>query len=182
MANNRFSFIINPKFQFNFSLFICGLVFVGSLIYLITIWDIFETFISMNFGNNNSALEANRNELMGILLLIQVAYLGLVFAFSLIISHRIAGPMYKLSIYLQDLREGQSRYPLTFREKDEFQEIAEEINDTIEYLTHKREDEIDYLNEIAAYIENISLVVPEDKKPVLQAIQAKIQEITSEHN
>ncbi len=176
MAENRNIFIINPGFQYRFCLIICSIVFVGSLIYPITIWDLFNNFINMAPEQNVEQLSASRDQLIWILMAIQLSFIGLVFALCLYMSHRIAGPMYKVSKYLREIRAGGALYPLTFREHDQFKEVAVEINETIEYLTQKSEDEIDYLQEVSAYIENISLVVPEDKKPVLNEIQKKIQE------
>ncbi len=80
-------------------------------------------------------------------------------------------------MYLENIREGGDLYPLTFREGDQFPEIADDITDTVDYLTTRTEEEIEYLGEVVDYIENIALVVPEDKKPVLAEIQKKIKEI-----
>jgi glutamate synthase domain-containing protein 3 len=82
-------------------------------------------------------------------------------------------------MYLEDVRSGGSFKKLTFRDKDFFQNIAAETTETIEYLTHKSEDEADYLDEVSTYLENIALVVPEDKKPVLNEIQTKLKEINN---
>jgi len=82
--------------------------------------------------------------------------------------------MFKLTNYLQGIRNGEEIGALAFRDGDQFTEIADEINQTIQYLTNKSESESEYLQEISAYIENIALVVPEDKKPVLDEIQRKL--------
>lgn len=121
--------------------------------------------------------EEQRFDLLFTLGLIQLGILGFIFVVCIRVSHRIAGPMYKTQMYLENIREGAEIYPLTFRDGDQFPEIAEDITETIDYLTSKTEEEIEYLGEVADYIENISLVVPEDKKPVLEEIQKKIKEI-----
>lgn len=80
-------------------------------------------------------------------------------------------------MFLQNIRNGGEINELFFRETDQFSEIADEINLTLTYLTEKSEDERETIEEIKAYIENISLVVPEDKKPVLEEIQRKLNEL-----
>jgi len=186
VASNRKTFIINPKFQFKFSFIICSLVFLGSLIYPITIYELFDYIVVLN--GKIKALDPNAQglgedykqytaELLQYLMIIQGCFIGLIFIICLFVSHKIAGPMYKLTQYLQNFRDnnGQSG-ELTFRDADEFKEVAEEVNQTISFLSTKSEDEIDYLKEISVYIENITLVVPEDKKPVLDEIRKKLKE------
>lgn len=181
MANKRNIFIINPYFQYKLSFIICSLVVLGSLIFPVTIWDLFDKFIASQPGNA-SRYEESRTSLLILLGLIELGILGIVFVISIFLTHKVAGPLYKLGNYLYEVRSGGANYPLSFRNGDYFHEIAEELNLTLEYLRNKQEDEIDYLEEISAYIENISLVVPQDKKPVLDEIRMKINEIVEIHN
>jgi sensor histidine kinase YesM len=129
-----------------------------------------------------SRFEEQRSSLLLYLTLTQVGFVGLVFVLCIFVSHKIVGPLYKLSMYLKGIREGNPVTGLNFREGDQFPEIADEINETIEYFTNKTEEELDYLEEISTYIENIALVVPEDKKPVLEEIQKKIKEFQGVHS
>lgn len=173
MANNRKIFIINPKFQLKLSLLICGLVLLGSVIYPKTIYDLFEKIIALQPELAQRYIES-RQSLLNVLFLIEGAFLGLAFLIGIFISHRIAGPMYKMQNYLKNYRTGEIDYPLNFRDGDNFQEVADELNHTIDHLKNRTEDEIDYLEEVCAYMDNISLVVPQDKKPVLAEIKVKL--------
>lgn len=181
MANKRNIFIINPHFQYKLSFIICSLVILGSLIFPATIWDLFDKFIAVQ-PENAAKYEEARNSLLILLGLIELGIIGIVFVISIFLTHKVAGPPYKLANYLYEVRSGGANYPLTFRNGDYFHEIAEEVNLTLEYLRNKQEDEIDYLEEVSAYIENIALVVPQDKKPVLDEIRMKINEIVEIHN
>jgi signal transduction histidine kinase len=176
LANNRKIFIINPKFQLKLSFIICLLVLLGSVIYPKTIYDLFEKIIALQPELAQRYIES-RQSLLNVLFLIEGAFLGLAFLIGIFISHKIAGPMYKMQKYLQDFREGDVDYPLNFRDGDNFQEVADELNITIEHIQNRTEDEIDYLEEVCAYMDNISLVVPQDKKPVLDEIKLKLTEI-----
>lgn len=178
MANNRNILVVDKSFQIKLCFIICSLVLIGSSIFFIAINDLFNQFISLNTQMSESFINI-KTQLFILLGVVQIAYLGIVFAFSLLISHRIAGPLYKLKMYLSDIREGGSFKELTFRDKDYFHDVALDVTDTIEYLTQKSEEEADYLDEISTYLENISLVVPEDKKPVLLEIQRRLKEINN---
>ncbi len=151
-----------------------------------TIYELFDYIISLanelkllNGENSNLALEYQnqRSSLLTYLILTQLGFIGLVFVFCVFISHKIAGPMYKLINHLRQIRESDQVEDIHFREGDQFPEVAHEINLTINYLKQKSEEEVEYLSEVLDYIENIALVVPEDKKPVLDEIQRKIKEI-----
>ena len=189
MANNRRIFIINPEFQYKFCLIICGIVFLVSLLYPVVVYDLIH-MLETNYQEIQASLPAgspqiNFEELykgtMFILFLIIAAVLCLTFVVSILISHKIAGPMYKMTMFLRSIREGGAIHELTFRDGDQFEEVAEELNETLEYLTNRDEDELEYLTEVATYIENIALVVPEDKKPVLEEIQKKIEDFKRLH-
>jgi signal transduction histidine kinase len=173
LANNRKIFIINPKFQLKLSLIICGLVLLGSVIYPKTIYDLFEKIIAIQPELAERYIESRQN-LLNVLFLIEGAFLGLAFLIGIFISHRIAGPMYKMQNYLINYRAGDIDHPLNFRDGDNFQEVADELNLTIDHLNNRTDDEIDYLEEVCAYMDNISLVVPQDKKPVLAEIKMKL--------
>ncbi|MEX0799286.1 MAG: hypothetical protein WD025_07560 [Bacteriovoracaceae bacterium] len=87
--------------------------------------------------------------------------------------------MYKLQKHLENIRSGGEVKPVFFRTGDNFQEIADEINLTLEYFVDQRQEDFSYLEEISAYMANLSLVVPEDKKPVLAEIQSNLSKIQS---
>ena len=189
MATNRRIYIINPDFQYRFCLILCGIAFVISLIYPLVVFDIIN-MLQTDYEQVSSMLPANAPSIdfeeikkgtMFLLFMVVVAILCLTFVLGILISHKIAGPMYKMTMFLQKIREGGVIHELTFRDGDQFEEVAEELNETLEYLTSRDEDELEYLTEVATYIENIALVVPEDKKPVLDEIRRKIEDFKRLH-
>ena len=154
----------------------CTIAFVGSLMYPLSIYELFDKIIALQ-PEKTFDIEENRNQLLLILVLIQFAYLGIVFVASIFLSHKVAGPMHKLQSFLAGIREGKEYYPIAFRNGDNFQEIANDINLTIEYFINQREHDFEYLKEVQQYISNLSLVVPEDKKPVLEEILSRLATI-----
>ena len=181
MANPRNIFIINPSFQYKFSFIICSLVFLGSIIYPITIFDIMNKLIALQ-PELTEHINNSRVSLLSVLAIIQFAFIALVFVICIFLTHRIAGPMYKLSQYLSDVRSGDAKHPLYFRAGDNFHEVADDVNETIDYFKTQHTEDFQYLSEVSTYIQNISLVVPEDKKPILFEIQSKLLEIHSRYS
>lgn len=68
------------------------------------------------------------------LILVGVALVTTVFLllYGLVLSHRMAGPLYRLRIYLEQEIRGEAKQPLKFREGDYFVEIADLVNRALE--------------------------------------------------
>lgn len=172
----RTIFVINPKFQYYFAFVICSLVCIASLIYPITIFDLYAKVIALQ-PSQAAELTKNRESLLILLLIVQAAFIGVVFVLCIFLTHKIAGPLFKLKNYLIDIREGKEITPLYFRKGDNFHDVAEEVSQTMEFFNQQRADDFEYLEEVSSYIANLALVVPEDKKPILNEIQRKLSQI-----
>lgn len=158
----------------------CFLVLIATALYPITIYELIEQFIA-SVPDKSEALTDSRNNLFWVLALVQIGILGLIFVSMIFVSHKIAGPMFKLKSHLIAMRSSEKLNPVHFRKGDHFIEIADEFNKTIESIIHKRNEDFAYLDEVNSYIANLSLVIPDDKKPVLQEIQHKLLEIQNRY-
>lgn len=89
--------------------------------------------------------------------------------------------MHKLKTHLISIREGSPITPLTFRSGDYFQDVAEEVSLFLETVSMNQEDDFHFLEEIAQYLENLTPVIPDDKKPILREISRRLDEIQSRY-
>lgn len=172
----RSIFVINPKFQFKFSLIVCSLILISSLMYPVTIYEVFEAIFRQN-PSLGEKMGNSRSQLLTMLAIIQFVYLIIVFIICIFISHKIAGPMFKLSSYLRNVADGNPIQELYFRNGDNFTEVADLYNQAMNRIKADRNNDFVYLNEVKAYINNLTVVVPEDKKPVIGEITSKLDEI-----
>ncbi len=185
MSNGRKIYLINPKFQIKFSFFICSLLFLVSIIYPFTIYELMDSIIhhletiSPNIAGD---YKTRRSQLFLFLFLLQVGFTGLTFFICIFFSHKIAGPLYKLQKHLALIRDGQSRGPLFFRQGDYFQEIADDVNLTFDQLEERYKNDLVYLSEVTTYMNNLLHVVPDDKRAVIVEIISKLNEIQSRFN
>lgn len=128
----RSIFLINKKFQLRFSLYVCSWLFALSLVYPLIISNLFDYFIRYAALDPNgpalTTLEQTRAELMWLLVFLQIVFLAVTFLISIFMSHRIAGPLYKLKKFFEEVRGGKLRQDLYFRENDHFQDLAKEFN------------------------------------------------------
>lgn len=139
----RTQLLINPKFQLQFAMN----CLIPMLMMAAVFWLILEMFISKMVrigqaqglpGNHEyfQLIQAQRIELLQILLLFSLVLVILFFVWGLFYSHRIAGPIFKLTKWLdesQSLQEAVDQ-PVQFRKKDLFQEIPLALNSFLKKL------------------------------------------------
>jgi len=176
----RSVFLINPSFQLKFSLIVCSVIVISTLIYPVIIYEFFE-LISRNNPQIAENIIAAQNDLVFYLIIIQTVITLLVFIVFIFFTHKIAGPLYKLKNHLLEIREGKAISPLTFRDGDYFQDVAEEVSLFLETVSNNQENDFQYVDEISQYINNLSMVVPDDKKPILSEISRRLLEIQSRY-
>lgn len=174
--HKRSVFLINPRFQIRFSLVVCSLIFLSSLIYPLIFIDFFDELVRVS-GQLSEKLSSARLELIFYLFLIQFVFILIVFVVFIFVTHKIAGPMYKLKNHLIDIRHGDPITPINFRNGDHFQDVAEEVTLFLESIAYNQETDFQYIDEVAAYIDNLAPVVPDDKRPVLNEISRRLLDI-----
>ncbi len=130
----------------------------------------------------NSTLQQIRDDLFLFLALFQLFYALLVFVIIVFVTHRIAGPMHKLSVYLQGIASGLNPSHVSFRDGDHFSNVATDVNSAFDALTERHRNDLKYLGELEHYMHNLALVVPDDKRPVIHEITTRLKEIHSRAN
>lgn len=176
----RSVFLINPAFQLRFSLIVCSVIVISTLIYPVIIYDFFQ-LITASVPNLSSNVLSAQQDLVFYLIIIQVVITLLVFILFIFATHKIAGPMYKLKNHLAAIREGGEITPLHFRNGDYFHDVAEEVSLFLETVAYNQENDFGNVDEIASYIDNLASVVPDDKKPLLSEISRQLLEIRSRY-
>ena len=105
------------------------------------LFDYFIRYLSRDpNGPNILALDELRHQIMALLIALQGIFLLVTFVYSVFMSHRIAGPLFKLCRFLAMARDGNLKEELYFREKDHFQEIATGYNDAMKGIRTRMED------------------------------------------
>jgi len=195
VAVKRSIVLINPTFQLKFSLFVSVVVLISSIIYPYTIYQFVEIVLQevakLQAASGSAAItktvlapetiEAIRSKALIALIVYQFAFIGIIFIVCIFQSHKIAGPVYKLRKSLKSIRDGAPLDKIYFRKGDNFIELADDYNQTLDYLQENRNKDFAYLSEVSSFINNLSLVIPEDKKSVLNEITKKLSEIQSRY-
>jgi hypothetical protein len=190
-SNHRKIYLINPQFQIKFSLYVCLLIFLSSLIYPITIFELLSSFLDFaalnaeripEFRRLTNNLEEKRNNLIIVLVLWQLGFIGLAFVVNIFLTHKVAGPLFKLKKFFHAIANGEDHGKLYFRNGDYFSDLAESYNAAMISIREKYKKDLVYLSEVSAYLKNLNHVVPDDKKVVLSEIITKINDIQDSFN
>jgi len=133
MKHKRRNFLINPSFQLRFALYISSWMMGLSLMFLLILDEAFtmisDLLIRDPRGPEVAQVLAAKHELFRSLYFIEAGFVLLVFVLSVFVSHRIAGPLYKLNRYMRDgAKNGRLLGDLHFRSGDHFRELAESYN------------------------------------------------------
>lgn len=126
--------LLTPRFQFKLTYAYIG---VGALVFVITLsvigvklWQIQE-LMNLPVVAGPGSEQAIRGRIIDVAL---VALLGFVtfailsFAFALIISHRIAGPVLAITVFIDELIKGNLGYPRRLRSNDELTVIMDRLH------------------------------------------------------
>jgi hypothetical protein len=177
MAQYRRSiFLINRPFQFRFAFYVTSWMIALSFVYPLIVYNMFEYFMRYMTRDPNGppvqALEDLRHQVMWLLVALQLIFLVVTFLVSIFMSHRIAGPLYKLSRFFSVLRESHLpdalKEELFFREKDHFKELAADYNSTIAAIKSR-------IDEAAADIERAIPHAPPPAREDLEKALAKLR-------
>jgi len=130
--NRRRNYFINKKFQTRFILKFCILVLLTALISAFVIYHFSSRSVTTVFENSRLTIRPSTEFIMpGLILssLISVVLVGIATIIVVLsISHKIAGPLYKLEDSLEKMAKGDVSFNISFRKGDEAKRLAEVFN------------------------------------------------------
>ncbi|MEM0955931.1 MAG: hypothetical protein AAGI24_17450 [Pseudomonadota bacterium] len=147
--HKRKHWLINPAFQLRFMAYmsLASLISISVFYFANTIY--FDAVYAMGheLGLDPdhpyfSFIEDQQTLLLRIFVLLSLVAFTLLMGFSLLLSHRIAGPIYRIERYMEAVAQGSTNIqPVHLRQGDFFPEIASIVNATIKELRHREEFE-----------------------------------------
>lgn len=145
----RRQYIVDTRFQYSLMskfAILAALVIIGSLSFLVLAYykygDVQVSVVQpIPFGQVDSLVDS---EVMGtyslldllwpVLSICLVGTIIFTFFFSLIVSHRMAGPVYRMRNLLNEMAKGDLSRPVScLRKKDEFKHLFADINNVKEH-------------------------------------------------
>lgn len=129
----RKRFVTDPKYQLRAAMFVVACILPMSLIYPVVILQVFDFFQSQANLDTETA-EVFRSGLMWRLIALQSIFVLFILGMTLYLTHKTAGPLYKLRQHIRLILDGKAPGYLGFRKGDAHVEVAQDLNRLIEKL------------------------------------------------
>jgi methyl-accepting chemotaxis protein len=174
----RSIFLINKPFQFRFALYVCSFLIAMSFAYPMIIYQVFDYFVSYvardPMAPAITTLHETRDEIVFLLVIMQLGVLLACFIMSIFMSHRIAGPLFKLRKFMSAAKTGKIGEELFFRKADHFKELATEYNEMMRGIRSIVGKNVETLSAAIAQIERAETHAadPQSKKDLADAVAA----------
>lgn len=137
----RKQILIHPSFQFRMMLRIVGWVTLATVLTGVVLWLFLRSedarlagdffYVTQQAGSHPVLLKRSQIVLPSLVLSLLIN-LALSLLFGLLYSHRLAGPIHRITHDLRRLIRGDHPgHPFKLRESDEFQEVAQALDEFI---------------------------------------------------
>ena len=141
-VNKRRHYFIDKSFQAKFILKFCLIVILSSLLIGVTMFYVLRN--STTVAIEDTRVTAKRTAdfilpmMMGILLIVATLSALVVSILTLLISHKISGPLYRLKREIDILKDGDFRRNFSIRTRDQLQELSRSLNNMCRALRDKQ--------------------------------------------
>lgn len=138
--------IINKKFQLGF---IAHIMVIGVLNFCLLFGAVQMVFWNLHVKAQKQAvseaaptsyintLEQMHSKVNWAFGLIGLVYFAFMLGGGLLLSHRVAGPLYRLRHHMDDIASGKTRSHVRFRKNDFFEELAVSFNRQLDHHQEK---------------------------------------------
>lgn len=188
MKHSRRNYFINKSFQSEFVLKFCALVALGSAIFGIALYLFSKSGLTTCFENSRLIIKSTADYLLpGLLFGALIVTIITAVASSVIVilmTHRIAGPMYRFEKYLNEIGSGRLYSDLKIRKKDQFQNLVGSLNKMTQDLklglveVNDVSVKLDKLIEELSNSSNREILLREDIKRIVSELKKDKQNLT----
>jgi len=151
---------------------LCASVIIGGDIY----YNMYRLILT-----EAPSLAANASRFNAIILVKLFLYLGLMLLFSVFISHRFAGPIYRFEKSAQAVAKGDLTHRVSLRTGDDLMELQEEFNAMIASLQVLIQKDRNLAGHLAGRIDEVAKKLPEGAsagREELAALKLELQHLT----
>lgn len=132
----RKQLVVKQDFQYRYAAMILLVVFLFTNLSILIAYLLFLNEAVVAWMRETFQLDQTWQIMVPILGVAQVLGFIITAGVATIVSHRIAGPLYRLERDLEELSSGDFSLTVRFRKGDEFQEIAEAMNAMVVHVRH----------------------------------------------
>ncbi|MFA6281070.1 MAG: methyl-accepting chemotaxis protein [Candidatus Omnitrophota bacterium] len=130
--------IVRMKFQRNFILKFCAIMILSSLIITAIVYGLSASSVTTVFENSRLTIKSTADFILPLLILsslVAIVVGGIItISVTLFISHRIAGPLYRLEHDITEVGKGNLSIRIYVRKKDELNDLVGFLNQMIDSI------------------------------------------------
>jgi len=134
----RRCYFINKELQGKYILSYFLVIFIGTMVLIAGLWIFTGDSMSIVYDNYNLKLGSTPSIMSQKLLFVFWGYMVLggivIVIWSMLLTHRIAGPLFKIERYVETLRKGKLNGRIYLRKNDEGTELADSLNEFTQTL------------------------------------------------
>jgi len=173
----RKQFLINKAFQIKYTVIIAviGIVIAvlwGTLFYKASKENSQQMLMLVQVDPNLSSmtdiikdkLASEDNKIMLYLVAFVIAIFLSLVIWGILITHRIAGPIFIISRYVDSITDGKIPETRPLRKKDELKEFFEKFNKMLESLKERENVDLVVINDTLKTLEGMKESIPQDKR------------------
>jgi len=137
----RRNYFVNKDFQLNFIMKFCLLILLSALISTGLIMIFSQGTLTSSFEQSRLEIQSTSSAILPTIIytnLITIVLISLAsITVTLFISHKIAGPLFRFTLEIDRIAEGDLTVNIRLREKDQVTNLADSLNNMTNSLRNK---------------------------------------------
>ncbi len=170
------SHIINPLFQWKYTILIGGSVFFVSMFMSVILFGALDAQLRARLVDPNAS---RMWEVTLVMVLSAIAFsaltAGAIGFWSIFITHRVAGPMFVLERYLREISAGRLPKVRALRKKDEFKELHDTFRKTVDTLGNRHRADLATFSETLAIARSCAGQGEDAQRRALEQIACRME-------
>ncbi|MFC1708737.1 HAMP domain-containing protein [Candidatus Omnitrophota bacterium] len=185
--NKRKDYFIKKKFQGKFMFKFCMLVVLGAVITGAFLYLLSADTVTTAFIDSRLSIIRTSDYILPILIsssLISVVLVSIATVFVIMfLSHRIAGPLYKMEKSVKEIGEGNLNLKINLRSTDEITEMADRLNEMTRNIRERLTEIKSCVGDFGDQLDSLGNLIKDDKslsaqtKNALKELLAKNEQL-----
>ncbi len=170
----RRQYFIDRKFQANFIIKFCVIVILASIVFGMLTLYLSRNYTTVAIENTRVNVKSASDFMFPImvqtLLIVNLVSAVCVVFLTLLVSHKISGPLYRIKKELELLKTGDLAANFRIRTNDQLQELSQDLVETTDFLRDKQKKLLEKTNKIKEIIAKSPASADDEVKKVLNEI------------
>ncbi|MFH1782230.1 MAG: methyl-accepting chemotaxis protein [Candidatus Omnitrophota bacterium] len=164
----RRQYLIDKPFQVKFILKFCVVVLVSSILVGSLIFFLFQNSTTVAIENTKVVVKSTSDFILPlvaiILLVVTIVAAFVVLIMTLLMSHKISGPLFRMKREIDFLKEGDLNRNFSIRNKDQLQGLSKSLNEMCGSLKAKQTELKKKTDVLKSYLENKNFYIKKEEK------------------